>query len=140
MFEKVNDEKLQNLEALARRVREELSTAGLPVVAPGSYSVAASGAEVDIDDGADATGGVYVGWVASAEFRESTSRAFQLWQQNDPLLRQPDEPVLRQLRHSSAIAASMMEAMAAILTSAGFAVQDADDEYRSHQLRVTGQP
>jgi hypothetical protein len=30
--------------------------------------------------------------------------------------------------------------MAAILVSAGFAVEDAHDEYRSHRLRVTDGP
>jgi len=34
----------------------------------------------------------------------------------------------------------MMQAMAAILASAGFAVEGAHDEYRSHQLRVTDGP
>ncbi|XUL85585.1 hypothetical protein ACQ86D_01900 [Streptomyces galilaeus] len=58
--------------------------------------------------------------------RECASRAFRL--------RLLDDPVLC---HSSAIAAAMMQAMAAILASAGFAVEDAHDEYRSHQLRVT---
>lgn len=38
------------------------------------------------------------------------------------------------------IVAAMMQAMAAILASAGFAVVDANDEYRSHQLRVTDGP
>jgi hypothetical protein len=87
------------------------------------------GTEVIIDDGADATGGVFVGWLASPRLRASTSRAFRLRQLDDPLL-----------RHSSAIAAAMMQAMAAILTSAGFTVEDANDEYRSHQLRVTNGP
>jgi hypothetical protein len=34
----------------------------------------------------------------------------------------------------------MMQAMAAILTSAGFTVKDANDEYRPHQLRVVSGP
>jgi hypothetical protein len=38
-----------------------------------------------------------------------------------------DDPLLR---HSSQIAAAMMQAMGAILTSAGFTVEEANDEYR----------
>jgi hypothetical protein len=44
------------------------------------------------------------------------------------------------LRHSAEVKAAMMPAMAAILTSAGFTVQDADDAYRSYQLRVAAGP
>ncbi|MBA4866667.1 hypothetical protein H1V43_36300 [Streptomyces sp. PSKA54] len=117
------------MERLASQVRNELAAAGLPVITHGLDPVLAGGAEVDIDDGADAAGGVFVGWLASPRVRASTSRAFRLRQLDDPLL-----------RHSSAIAAAMMQAMAAILTSAGFTVEDANDEYRSHQLRVTNGP
>ncbi|MEV0736698.1 hypothetical protein AB0I51_12160 [Streptomyces sp. NPDC050549] len=91
--------------------------------------VLASGAEVEVDDGADAPDGVYVGWLISPRLRERAGRAFRL--------RLLDDPVLC---HSSEIAAAMMQAMAAILASAGFAVEDANDEYRSHQLRVTDEP
>jgi hypothetical protein len=72
---------------------------------------------------------VFVGWSASPRLRECTGRAFSLRQLDDPLL-----------RHSSQIAAAMMQAMAAILTSAGFTVEDANYEYRSHQLRVVSGP
>lgn len=61
--------------------------------------------------------------------QECASRAFRL--------RLLDDPVRC---HSSAIAAAMTQAMAAILASAGFAVEDANDDYRSHQLRVTDGP
>jgi hypothetical protein len=100
------------------------------VVAPGLDPVLAGGAEVDIDDGDDAAGGVFVGWQASPRLRACASRAFRL--------KQLDEPVLRQ---SSAIGAAMMQAMAQVLASAGFSVEDARDEYRPQQLRVlTGPP
>ncbi|MFE6225326.1 hypothetical protein [Streptomyces sp. NPDC057854] len=129
MFERVSAEESERLEALASRVRNELAAAGLPVLTPGLDRVLASGAEVEVDEGADAAGGVYVGWVISPRLRECTNRAFRLRLLDDPLL-----------RHSSEIAAAMMHAMAAILASAGFAVQDANDEYRPHQLRVTDGP
>jgi hypothetical protein len=129
VLEKVSAEERAGMERLASRVRNELAAAGLPVITPGLDPVLACGAEVDIDDGDDAAGGVFVGWLPSPRVRASTSRAFRLRQLDDPLL-----------RHSSAITAAMMQAMDAILTSAGFTIEDANDDYRTHQLRVTDGP
>ncbi|MEW2260662.1 hypothetical protein [Streptomyces sp. NPDC047869] len=129
MFERVSAEESEALEALARKVRNELTAAGLPVLAPGLDPVLAGGAEVNIDDGADAAGGVFVAWQASPRLRARASRAFRL--------KQLDEPALR---HSSAVGAAMVRAMAAVLASAGFGVEDARDEYRPQQLRVLAGP
>ena len=129
MFDKVSADELAGMEALARKVRNELAAAGLPVPAPGLNPVLAGGAEVTVDPGADTAGGVFAGWSASPRLGECTSRALRLRLLDDPLL-----------RHSSQITAAMMQAMAAILTSAGFTVEDANDEYRPHQLRVTDGP
>ncbi|WP_258314797.1 hypothetical protein [Streptomyces sp. Act143] len=117
------------MEALSWKVRNELAAAGLPVLAPGINSVLAGGAEVEVDDGADAAGGVFVGWQASPRLQACASRAFGL--------KQLDEPVLR---HSSAVRAAMLQAMAAVLSSAGFSVEDARDEYRPQELRVLAGP
>jgi hypothetical protein len=125
VFERVGTEQSAALEKLALRVRDELAAAGLSVVAPGLDPVLAGGAEVDIDDGDDAAGGVFVAWRASPRLRDCATRAFRL--------KQLDEPVLR---HSSAVGAAMMQAMAQVLASAGFSVEDARDEYRPQQLRV----
>ncbi|GAA4560135.1 hypothetical protein GCM10023193_19400 [Planotetraspora kaengkrachanensis] len=57
------------MEVLASAVRNELAAAGLPVLAPGLDSVLAAGAEVNIDDGADAAGGVFVGSQANPRLR-----------------------------------------------------------------------
>lgn len=129
MFERVGAEESAALQKLARRVRDELAAAGLPVVAPKLAPVLAGGAEVDIDDGDDAAGGVFVGWQASPRLRACASRAFRL--------KQLDEPVLR---YSSAVGAAMKQAMAQVLASAGFSVEDARDEYRPQQLRVLAGP
>ena len=129
MFERVGAEESAALEALAWKVRNELAAAGLPVVMPGLDPVLAGGAEVDTDDGADAAGGVFVAWQASPRLRACARRAFRV--------KQLDEPVLR---HSSAVGAAMMKAMAAVLASAGFRVEDARDEYRPQQLRVVAGP
>jgi|SRR5215469_12261983 len=129
MLERVSADELAGMEALARRVRNELATAGLPVPAPGLNPVLAGGAEVTVDPGADTAGGVFAGWAASPRLQECTSRALRLRLLDDPLL-----------RHASQIAAAMMQAMATILTSAGFTVEAANDEYRPHQLRVKDGP
>jgi hypothetical protein len=129
MFEKVSGDKLAGMEALALRVRNELAAAGLPVLAPGMNPVLASGAEVEVDGGADAAGGIFVGWSASPRLRECAVRAFRLRLMDDPLL-----------RHSSQVGAAMMQAMGAVLASAGFTVEDANDEYRPHRLRVVSGP
>jgi hypothetical protein len=129
MFERMSGDELAGMEALALRVRNELAAAGLPVLAPGLYLVLAGGAEVEVDDGADRAGGVFAGWSASPRLRECASRALRLRLLDDP-----------PLWYSSQIAAAMMQAMAAILTSAGFTVEDANDEYRPHRLRVVSGP
>src|SRR5262249_3118721 len=106
------------MEVLASAVRNELAAAGLPVLPPGLDPVLAGGAEMHIDDGAGAAGGVFVGWPANPRLEACVKRAFGLKQLDDPVR-----------RHSFAIGAAMMQAMAAILTSAGFSVEDAGDEY-----------
>ncbi|WP_030774724.1 MULTISPECIES: hypothetical protein [unclassified Streptomyces] len=128
-FERVGDEESAALKALAQRVRDELAAAGLPVVAPGLDPILAVGADVEVDDGADAAGGVFVDWRASPRLRDCANRAYRL-----KLL---DEPVLR---HSRAVGDAMARAMADVLTSAGFSVEDARDEYRPQQLRVVAGP
>ncbi|MFE4535225.1 hypothetical protein ACFRKB_09100 [Streptomyces scopuliridis] len=129
MFERVSAEEAASLESLAWKVRNELAAAGLPVFASGLMPVLAGGAEVDIDEGADAAGGVFVAWQASPRLRDCAVRAFGLKQLDDPVL-----------WHSSAVRAAMMQAMAAILASAGFSIEDARDEYRPQQLRVLASP
>jgi hypothetical protein len=129
MFEKVDAGGLADLEAFALRVRDELAAAGLPVLAPGLHSALTAGADVEVDAGADAVGGVFVGWFASPRLRECAVRAVRLKLLDDPVL-----------RHSGQVGVAMKQAMTAVLTSAGFTVLDADDEYRPLQLRVVSPP
>lgn len=129
MLEKVSADQLAAMQTLARRVGSELAAAGLPVPAPGLPPELAGGAELEVDDGADPAGGVFVSWTASPRLQACTIRAFRLQRLDDPLL-----------RHSAQIEAAMMQAMAVILTSAGFTVQDADDDCRPYHLRVISGP
>jgi hypothetical protein len=129
MFERVSDDERAGMEVLASRVRNELAAAGLPVLA-GLNPVLAGGAEVIIDDGADAECGVYAGWSASPRLRACAQRAFGLRQLDNPLL-----------RHSRQVAEAMVQAMASILTSAGFTVEHSTDDYRTtNPLRVADGP
>jgi hypothetical protein len=75
MFETVSSDELAGMEALALRVRNELAAAGLPVLVPGLNPGLDSGAEVEVDPGADAAGGIFVGWSASPHLRECAVRA-----------------------------------------------------------------
>ncbi|WP_020140643.1 hypothetical protein [Streptomyces sp. 351MFTsu5.1] len=130
MFERVSAEEAAALEALSWKVRNELAAAGLPVLAPMMDSVLAGGAEVDVDDGADAAGGVFISWKTSPRMQACARRAFGLKQLHEPVL-----------RHSHAVGAAMIEAMAAVLSSAGFTVENARDDYhRPQQLRVLAGP
>ncbi|MBY8876211.1 hypothetical protein [Actinacidiphila acidipaludis] len=129
MFERVVTKEGAAFETLAWKVRNELAAAGLPVVWPGADPALVAGAEVDVDYGADAAGGVFVAWQASPRLQACSSRAFRL--------KQLDEPVLR---HSHAVGAAMMQAMASVLASAGYSVEDARDDYRPQQLRVLAGP
>ncbi|MFI5766287.1 hypothetical protein ACIA8F_35805 [Streptomyces sp. NPDC051563] len=129
MFERLSVEETTRLELLAWRVRNELAAAGLPVVAPGMDPQLVGGAEVTIDRGADAAGGVYVGWSGSPRLRECTSRALRL--------RRPDDPALL---HSARVADAMVRALRTVLSSAGLTVEDANDTYRPRQLRVVSRP
>ena len=128
MFERVSGAEFADMKALAQRVRNELAAAGLPVL-PDLNPVLAGGAVVEVDGGADMAGGVFTRWCASPRLRECTSRAFRLRLLDDPLL-----------RHSSQVEAAMMRAMAAILISAEFTVEDTNDEYRPHHLRLVSGP
>ncbi|WP_371615648.1 hypothetical protein [Streptomyces sp. NBC_00454] len=129
MFERVSFEESTRLEALAWRVRNELAAAGLPVVAPGMDPQLVGGAEVTFDDGADAGGGVWVEWKGSPRLWESTGRALRLQKLDDPVI-----------GHCARVTAAMMRALDAVLTSAGFTVEDPKNEYRPFQLRVVARP
>jgi hypothetical protein len=129
VIEKADAEGLAAREALAGRVRNELAAAGLPVLAPGLDPILSGGAQVSVDRSVDATGGVFIKWQTSPRLRECSIRAVRL--------DQPDELVLR---HFSAVGTAMMEAIGAILASAGFRAEDPHDEYRPNQLQVLDGP
>ncbi|WP_326644727.1 hypothetical protein OG884_11070 [Streptosporangium sp. NBC_01755] len=135
MFERVSAEASARLNRLAAQVRNALVTAGLPVLAPELAPQLAAGAEVDVDPGDDAAGGVFVSWQVSPRLRDCALRELKY-------MRTPpeDDAEIAAVRHQGAISRAMMHAMIDVLTSAGFSAADAHEEYRPFALRVLSGP
>jgi hypothetical protein len=106
--------------SLPDAVREELVAAGLPVVPPEREDRSVGGASV-IDDSDNS--GVWVDWIVSGALSEASVRAMAAgaW-------RRDGSSIHPAIRHSGTVKFTMRDAMAAILTEAGFDVGlDADD-------------
>ena len=127
--ERVDAETQSRLEHVASAVRDELAAAGLEVVAPGLAPDLAAGAEVEVDLMNDTAGGVFIHWRVSPRLRTCAINALRHKRTDDPAL-----------SHNGAVQAAMAKAVSLILTSAGFSVDDADDEYRTFGLKVTAGP
>lgn len=125
MFEKVDAEALNRLQFLAACARDELAAAGLPIVPTGMDTCLVGGVEVVIDQGKDTGGGVFAGWVVGPRLSSCVRHAVCANEMSAPVL-----------EYARTIKDTMSRAMAAILTAAGFTVEDANDEYRTQQLRV----
>jgi hypothetical protein len=101
-------------------VRAELVAAGLPVVPPEQEDRSVGGASViDASDNA----GVWIDWLVSGDLSDASVRAMEAgaWQRDGSSM----HPAIRQ---SGTVKFTMRDAMAAILTEAGFDVDlDADD-------------
>ena len=130
MFEKAGREVVDARERVAARVREELAAAGLPVAASGAYMgmLLGQGAEVTVDDGADATGGVVIRWRCHPVLRERALSAFP---------RLVEDPVFL---HQAAVEQAMLVAITAVLCSAGFTVIDNPDDMDPMSLKVESAP
>ena len=107
-------------ESLPDDVRKELVVAGLPVVPPErEYRSVGSAFVIDARDNA----GVWIDWIVSDARSDASVRAMEggAWQRDGSSM----HPAIR---HSGTVKFSMCDAMAAILTEAGFDVDlDADD-------------
>jgi hypothetical protein len=108
---------------LADAVRSELTGAGLPV---GDESDAGfAGAEVEVDLGDDAAGGVFVTWRAGSLHVEAANRSLIDGGFDDAATRRTD-----------VIATTMRDAMITILRAAAFDASLSDDDMRPLALRV----
>ncbi|WP_418959588.1 hypothetical protein [Streptomyces tritici] len=122
-----------NAQALAAQVRNELAAAGLPLAVPHMTvdERFRSGADVVVEDEGDGVDRVFVAWRAHQSLVDASSGALLRGDLSDPAV-----------LHHGLTGRAMRDAMAAILTSAGFVVEHADDfnEYRPLELRVSPGP
>jgi hypothetical protein len=123
-FHEVSSEKADRLNAIADGVGVELHLAGIPVRRNGEEG-AIPGAEIEVDTGDDAGGGVYVTWQPSSELLIAVGRLVQEGQNSAPLI-----------EHFGAINHSMQTAVISILESASYEVEAADDDMRPFAVRV----
>ncbi|MGY3056761.1 hypothetical protein ACVWZD_001006 [Streptomyces sp. TE3672] len=122
-FERVEGAVEAALNLLADQVADELELAGLSVLKDGN---AGTGAEIEVDAGADEAGGVYVTW--HPESRLSSAAAVAVQQGRF------DEPVIQ---HSGTVKRIMRDAISAILQSSRFSVEQSTDDMRPLAIRVT---
>jgi hypothetical protein len=109
---------------LADAVRLELRAAGLPV---GDATASGfTGAQLEVDLGGDAAGGVFVTWRAASLDVEAANRSLLDGGFDDTSQRRAD-----------ATATIMRDAMIAVLAGAGFDVRPSDDVMRPLALRVS---
>jgi hypothetical protein len=108
---------------LADAVRTELTGAGLPV---GDESDAGfTGAQIEVDLGDDAAGGVFVTWRAGALHVEAANRSLIDGGFDDAAA-----------DRTRLIGTTMRDAMVTVLAAAGFDVSPSDDDMRPLALRV----
>jgi hypothetical protein len=108
---------------LADAVRQELIRAGLPV--SDDPEDAAAGAQIEVDLGDDAVGGVFVTWRAGKVDVEAANRSLLDGGFDEAATRRP-----------TVIATAMRDSMIAILEAAGFDAAPSDDDMRPLALRV----
>jgi hypothetical protein len=109
---------------LAAAVAAELSAAGLPVGDETGRGF--TGAQLEVDLGGDAAGGVFVTWRAGSLDVEAANRSLIDGGFDDT-----------SLRHTDAVATTMRDAMIGILRDAGYDVRVSDDVMRPLALRVS---
>lgn len=122
-FERVEGDEEAALELLADQIAEELGLAGLPVVRGGG---AGSGAEIEVDVGADDAGGVYVTWQPDPRLSQAAAHAVQEGRFDEPMI-----------RRSGAVKQVMITAVAEILRSAHFHVATSTDDMRPLAIQVS---
>lgn len=125
-FERIDDDAKAALELLASRVAEELELAGLTVQREGG---ADAGAEIEVDQGADEAGGVYVTWSPNPRLSLAAADAVQRGRFQEPAI-----------QRSGIVGKIMSEAILEVLRSARFGVEVSDDDMRPFSIRVTAFP
>ncbi|WP_067812523.1 hypothetical protein [Actinomadura kijaniata] len=129
-YEKATPGTCRARDRLAAHARNALAAAGLPLMPSDLEVTLGSGAEIEVDYGADAAGGVYATWRLHPQLARAA--AYAIGEETGE-----DDPALL---FSGAVAVAMERALGAILTAAGFTVEEADDEYRPFTLRIVAGP
>jgi hypothetical protein len=123
-FNQVDDEVNRALSALADQVLQSLKSTGLPVF-HSNAGEDLSGAEIEVDRGDDAAGGVYVSWRPDSQLVNDASDALLQGRLDDPVIRK-----------SGAIKVAMKDAIGSVLAIFGFVVEDSGDDMRPVSVRV----
>jgi hypothetical protein len=113
--------------ALAASVRDVLTGAGLPV--PADAVSGDHGAQLEVDLGDDAAGGVFVTWRVGAAHVEDANRSLLDGGFDDTAA-----------RRAGVVAVAMRDAMIEILRFAGLDARPSDDVMRPLALRVGSTP
>lgn len=119
-FQVASDDVMAERTETAERVCRELRLAGLPAYRDGIEPDLPCGAEVHVDNGADALGGVTIEWLSRLE--------------NDPSSRSGNKASW--LRRAGSIAVHMNTAIIGILTLAGMDARENEDDLNPPSVRV----
>jgi hypothetical protein len=123
-YVRATEDVLADRNKLADQVCQALRLAGLAAFRQPNSDDAA-GAEVEVDPGDDAAGGVFVTWNPHRTISEAVIENLQTGRLQAPVI-----------QHSGAIASHMMNAMVGILRSAGFQADASDDDMRPMTVHV----
>ncbi|MEU7592771.1 hypothetical protein AB0B79_07005 [Streptomyces sp. NPDC039022] len=123
-YSEVTGEVLNERNALAVRALRELELAGFTAFLQDGAG-GPPGAEVEVDLGDDAAGGVYVTWKTHPTLTRTALEKVQSGQLQ-----------AREIRHSGAVGRYMQDAMIHILASAGLQAEAAEDDMRPTAVRV----
>lgn len=122
-FVRVSDDEARGRRRTAARVAQELQRAGLPVARDSE----SAGAVIEVDQGADDAGGVYVTWNPSADLATAAAAAVGRGDVDDP-----------RIEHAGHVSLVMRRAVVELLAAAGFdAVMTEPDDTRPLAVRVT---
>lgn len=127
-IERVSDAVQGSLGAIADLAMEVLHMAGLNVF-PSDRRGDEAGAEVEVDLGDDAAGGVYVVWHPDPRLVSRASESVMQEQFDDPVI-----------EFSGSVSAAMKLAISAILVSAGFQTCEPSDDMRPLSIQVIAGP
>jgi hypothetical protein len=121
-----SDDVLASRRELAEQVCVALSAAGVPVHLVGR-DAESSGAQVEVDNGDDDAGGVFVTWQPGANLVQAVVESMSQGQTDAPVI------ALR-----TSISGYMRDAIVNVLTVFGFRVVSCDDDMRPPAIKVLG--